>query len=126
MARAALRIRLRKESSREYQKTTDMKGMKQQTSRSYQDSLLSALQVPERAAANLEVALEAEDFDLQVLQATLRDVVEARSRANTLSESAERAHATLEQTLSEHQGAEIQALIAFLDALGLKLITTLK
>ena len=100
--------------------------MRQRTSRSYQDYLLSALQAPDRAAANLEVALEAEDFDLQVLQTTLQDIVAARVRANTLPESAERAYATLEQTLSEHQGTEIQTLIAFLDALGLKLIPTPK
>jgi predicted transcriptional regulator len=67
-----------------------MKDVKMPTSRSYQDYLISALKNPERAAGNIEVALELQGKDPQpeLLRLTLKDVMEAREQMNNLSEEA--------------------------------------
>jgi DNA-binding phage protein len=97
-----------------------MKEVKMPTSDSYVDALIEELKDPEMAAGNIEVALELEGKDPQpdVLRLTLKDVVEARVQANTLSEEAKQRYEKLDKILIETGGAEIYTLVELLDALG--------
>jgi DNA-binding phage protein len=100
-----------------------MKDVKIPTSRSYHDYLISSLKDPERAAGNIEVALELEEKDPQpdVLRLTLKDVIEAREQANNLSEDAKRSYEQLDKILLETGGTEIYGLVELLDALGFRI-----
>jgi DNA-binding phage protein len=100
-----------------------MKDVKMPTSRSYRDYLISSLKDPERAAGNIEVALELEEKDPQpdVLRLTLKDVVEARVRMNKLSEEAKQSYEKLDKILLETGGVEIYGLVELLDALGFRI-----
>jgi DNA-binding phage protein len=100
-----------------------MKDVKMPTSRSYQDYLISALKNPERAAGNIEVALELQGKDPQpeLLRLTLKDVMEAREQMNNLSEEAKLCYEKLDKILSETGGTEIYTLVELLDALGFRI-----
>jgi DNA-binding phage protein len=100
-----------------------MKDVKMPTSRSYREYLLSSLKDPERAAGNIEVALELEEKDPQpdVLRLTLKDVIEAREQMNNLSEEAKRSYEKLDKILLETGGGEIYGLVELLDALGFRI-----
>ena len=100
-----------------------MKDVKMPTSRSYHDYLISSLKDPERAAGNIEVALELEEKDPQpdVLRLTLKDVIEARVRMNKLSEEAKQSYEKLDKILLETGGVEIYGLVELLDALGFRI-----
>ena len=105
-----------------------MKDVKMPTSRSYHDYLISSLKDPERAAGNIEVALELEEKDPQpdLLRLTLKDVVEARVQMNNLSEEAKRTYEKLDKIIVETGGAEIYGLVELLDALGFRIAIDLK
>lgn len=101
-----------------------MKDVKMPTSRSYHDYLISSLKDPERAAGNIEVALELEAKDPQpdLLRLTLKDVVEARVQMNNFSEEAKRSYEKLDKILVETGGTEIYSLVEFLAALGFRIV----
>lgn len=99
---------------------------KSRISRSYQEYLISALQDPARAAGNIEVALEVEDFDLEVLKVTISDVVEAYSKVDSQSDILKQKHKELETIITNSKGVEIFALIDLLNILGFKLTLGLK
>ena len=105
-----------------------MKDVKMPTSRSYHDYLISALKNPERAAGNIEVALELQGKDPQpeLLRLTLKDVMEAREQMNNLSEEAKLCYEKLDKILSETGGTEIYTLVELLDALGFRIAITPK
>lgn len=100
-----------------------MKDVKMPTSRSYHDYLISALKNPERAARNIEVALELQGKDPQpeLLRLTLKDVMEAREQMNNLSEEAKLCYKKLDKILSESGGTEIYSLVELLNALGFRI-----
>ncbi len=105
-----------------------MKDVKMPTSRSYHDYLISSLKDPERAAGNIEVALELEEKDPQpdILRLTLKDVIAARLQMNNLSEEAKLCYEKLDKILLETRGTEIYSLVELLDALGFRLAIALK
>jgi DNA-binding phage protein len=103
-----------------------MKNVKAQTSDSWLNALIESLKNPAEAAAYLSVALEAESPDSQLLRAAIKDVIDARLLANNLSKQAKVHHEKLDKMLSESGAAEIYTSIALLDALGFRLIVTLK
>lgn len=103
-----------------------MKDVKTPTTRNYRDYLIKSLQDPKRAAGNIEVALELEEKDPELLRLTLKDVVDARLEMNELCDRAKEHYAKLDKILSETGGAEIYALVALLDSLGLRLAVTVK
>ena len=99
-----------------------MKDVKMPTSRSYREYLIESLKDPERAAGNIEVALELAEKDPQpdVLRLTLKDVIEARVQMNNLSEEARQSYEKLDKILLDTGGAEIYSLVELLDALGFR------
>lgn len=99
---------------------------KSRISRSYQEYLISALQDPARATGNIEVALEVEDFDLEVLKVTISNVVEAYSKVDSKSDIIKQKHKELESIITNSKGVEIFALIDLLNILGFKLTLGLK
>jgi DNA-binding phage protein len=103
-----------------------MKDVKMPTSRSYQDHLLSSLKNPEEAAAYIEAILEAEEPEHQLLRLSIQDVIDARLRMDSLSESAKQKWEKLDKMLSETGGSEIYTLVELLEALGFRLAVTLK
>lgn len=103
-----------------------MKDVKTPTTINYRDYLIKSLQDPERAAGNIEVALELEEKDPELLRLTLKDVVDARLQMNDLSDIAKQHYAKLDQILSDTGGTEIYTLVSLLDALGLQLTVTVK
>jgi len=103
-----------------------MKDVKTPTTRNYRDYLIKSLQEPERAASNIEVALELEEKDPELLRLTLKDVVDARLQMNNISDQAKQHYAKIDQILSETGGTEIYTLVALLDSLGLRLAVTVK
>ncbi len=105
-----------------------MKDVKMPTSRSYREYLITSLKDPERAAGNIEVALELAEKDPQpdVLRLTLKDVVEARVQMNNLSEEARQSYEKLDKILLDTGGAEIYSLVELLDALGFRVAITPK
>ncbi|MBE9229597.1 transcriptional regulator [Phormidium sp. LEGE 05292] len=94
--------------------------------RNYHDYLIKSLQESERAAGNIEVALELEEKDPEVLRLTLKDVMDARLQMNNLSDIAKQNYAKLDQILAETGGTEIYTLVALLDSLGLRLTVTVQ
>ena len=100
-----------------------MKDVKTPTSRSYHDYLISSLKNPEKAAGNIEVALELEEKDPQpdLLRLTLQDVMEAHEQMNNLSEEAKQSYEKLDKILLETGGSEIYGLVELLDALGFRI-----
>ena len=103
-----------------------MKTVKAPTSRSYQEYLISSLKAPEEATAYIEAVLEEKDPEPELLVAALQDVVAARIQSNNFSAEAQYYWEKLEHLLSESGGAEIYALVAFLDAIAYKLEVTVK
>jgi DNA-binding phage protein len=89
-----------------------MKDVKTPTSRSYHDYLISSLKNPEKAAGNIEVALELEEKDPQpdLLRLTLQDVMEAHEQMNNLSKEAKQSYEKLDKILLETGGSEIYGL----------------
>ena len=103
-----------------------MKDVKIPTSDSYLDALIESLKDPERAAGNIEAALEEKEPQPELLQLTLKDVVDARVRMNNLSEEAKLHYEKLDKILLETGGAEIYTLVELLDALGFRIAIALK
>ncbi len=105
-----------------------MKDVKMPTSDSYHDALIEDLKDNERAAGNIEVALELEEKDPQpdILRLTLKDVMAARLQMNNLSEEAKLCYEKLDKILLETRGTEIYSLVELLDALGFRLAIALK
>jgi DNA-binding phage protein len=105
-----------------------MKDVKMPTSDSYHDALIEDLKDNERAAGNIEVALELEEKDPQpdILRLTLKDVIAARLQMNNLSEEAKLCYEKLDKILLETRGTEIYGLVELLDALGFRLAIALK
>jgi DNA-binding phage protein len=105
-----------------------MKDVKMPTSDSYHDALIEDLKDNERAAGNIEVALELEEKDPQpdILRLTLKDVIAARLQMNNLSEEAKLCYEKLDKILLETRGTEIYSLVELLDALGFRLAIALK
>jgi DNA-binding phage protein len=103
-----------------------MKTVSNPASSSYQDYLVEALQKPERAAGLIEAILVEQDPEPQLLAATLADVMAARSKAGTLSETAQQHYERLCSLLIESGGAEVYALVQLLESLGFELSVTAK
>lgn len=101
-----------------------MQSVKTPTTKSYQDYLCLALNDPERAAGNIQVALEEKERLQGLLQLTLEDIINARKNANTLSENAQLAYEKLGGILTQTDAQEIYGFIDLLEALGLKLTVT--
>jgi probable addiction module antidote protein len=103
-----------------------MKRVKMPTSDSYQDYLVESLKDSEEAAAYIEAILEAENPEPELLLSALKDVIEAQSKMNNLSEEAKLNWENLDKILSESGGSEVYSLVALLEALGFRLAVTLK
>lgn len=97
-----------------------MKDSKLSTVRSYRESLINSLKNPEHAAGYIAMMLklDEEGYDNKMLIAALAEVVEARKRTDTFSDTAEKHYKKLDKILTESGGKEILKLIEFLDALG--------
>ena len=65
-----------------------MQSVKTPASKNYQDYLNIALNDAERAASNIQIALEEKDHLKGLLKLTLEDIITARQQANDLSETA--------------------------------------
>lgn len=91
-------------------------------SKNYQDHLTVALNDNQRAAGNIQMALEEKDRLTGLLKLTLEDIITARKNANNLSESAQLTYEKLAEILTQTDGKEIYTFIDLLEALGLKLI----
>lgn len=100
-----------------------MKEVKTKRSRSYREYLLSSLKDSQEAAAYIETFLELDEdgFDPKLLSSALKNVMDARSQTNSLSEEAKQSHEKLDKILLETGGTEIYSLIEFLDALGFRI-----
>lgn len=96
------------------------------TSDSYQDYLVESLKDSEEAAAYIEAILEAENPEPELLLSALKDVIEAQSKMNNLSEEAKLNWEKLDKILSDSGGSEVYSLVALLEALGFRLEVTLK
>ena len=96
------------------------------TSDSYLDALIESLKNPERAAGYLSAALEAEDFEPEIIRAAIADVINARCRMNNLSDSAKLHHEKLDKILLEQGCCEIYSFVELLDRLGFRLEVTVK
>lgn len=98
------------------------------TSDSYHDALIESLKDPERAAGNIEVALELEEKDPQpdLLLLTIKDVMEAHEQMNNLSKEAKLCYEKFDKILLETGGSEIYSLVELLDALGFRIVIALK
>ena len=66
-----------------------MQTVKTAPTKDYQDYLAISLNDPQRAAGNIEMALQEKERLSGMLQLTLEDIVNARKKANNLSESAQ-------------------------------------
>jgi hypothetical protein len=87
----------------------------------YQDYLAIALNDPQRAAGNIEMALQEKERLSGMLQLTLEDIVNARKKANNLSESAQLAYEKLAAILAQTDGQEIYRFVDLLEELGLQI-----
>lgn len=103
-----------------------MKSVKIPTSDSWLEALIESLKDPERAAGNIEVALEEKDPEPELLGAVLKDVVSARLRMNNLSPEAKLQYEKLDKILQETGGAEIYSFVALLDTLGFRIAIAVK
>jgi len=91
--------------------------------KSYQESLLQALQNPQEAAEYLTAALE--DGDSAVFLLALRNVAEAQGM-RTVAHKAQLNRENLYRMLSEQGNPQLGSLTALLDALNLRLAITVK
>jgi DNA-binding phage protein len=95
-----------------------------QTSRSYHDFLIESLKLPEGAAGYLEAILEEKDPEPGLLPSAIDNLVEAHSDVNAISDETKHRYEKLSAILGTSGGAEIYALIDFLESLGLMLSIT--
>jgi probable addiction module antidote protein len=91
--------------------------------KSYQESLLTALQDPAEAAAYLNAALE--EGDRALFLRALRNVAEAKGFSHLATE-AHLNRESLYRMLSEQGNPQLSSLTALLDALNLRLAVTVK
>jgi probable addiction module antidote protein len=91
--------------------------------KSYQESLLQALQNPQEAAEYLTAALE--DGDSAVFLLALRNVADAQGM-KTVAHKAQLNRENLYRMLSEQGNPQLDSLTALLDALNLRLAITVK
>ena len=91
--------------------------------KSYQESLLQALQNPQEAAEYLTAALE--DGDSAVFLLALRNVADAQGM-RTVAHKAQLNRENLYRMLSEQGKPQLGSLTALLDALNLRLSITVK
>ena len=91
--------------------------------KSYQESLLQALQYPQEAAEYLTAALE--DGDSAVFLLALRNVADAQGM-RTVAHKAQLNRENLYRMLSEQGNPQLGSLTALLDALNLRLAITVK
>lgn len=100
-----------------------MQNVKIPTSKSYHEYLISSLKDPERAAAYIEeiLDLEAEAPEPKLLQAAIKDIVDAHFQMNNLSDEAKLAYQKLDRILSETEGAEIYSFVQLLNGLGFRI-----
>jgi|688.fasta_scaffold11114_14 hypothetical protein len=98
-----------------------MQTVKTAPTKDYQDYLAIALNDPQRAAGNIEMALQEKERLSGMLQLTLEDIVNARKKANNLSESAQLAYEKLAAILAQTDGQEIYNFVDLLEQLGLKI-----
>ena len=91
--------------------------------KSYQESLLQALQNPQEAAKYLTAALE--DGDSAVFLLALRNVADAQGM-KTVARKAQLNRENLYRMLSEQGNPQLGSLTALLDALNLRLAITVK
>ena len=91
--------------------------------KSYQESLLQALQNPQEAAEYLTAALE--DGDSTVFLLALRNVADAPGM-RTVAHKAQLNRENLYRMLSEQGNPQLGSLTALLDALNLRLAITVK
>lgn len=89
------------------------------TSRKYQQSLISALREPEKAAAYLNAALE--DGDRAAFLLAIRNVIEALGGMTRISRDTGLNRENLYRVLSERGNPELNSLEMLLKALGLRL-----
>ncbi len=105
-----------------------MQNVKIPTSKSYHEYLISSLKDPEIAAAYMEEILDLEEEEKpepKLLQAAIKDIVDARFQMNNLSDEAKLAYEKIDKILSETGGAEIYSLVELLDALGFRIAIAL-
>ena len=104
-----------------------MKEVKTKRSRSYREYLLSSLKDSQEAAAYIETFLELDEegFDPKLLSSALKNVMDARSQVDDLSEEVKLRYEKLDKVLLE-RGTEIYSLVEFLDALGFQIAIALK
>ena len=91
--------------------------------KSYQESLLQALQNPQEAAEYLTAALE--DGDSAVFLLALRNVADAQGM-KTVAHKAQLNRENLYRMLSKQGNPQLGSLTALLDALNLRLAITVK
>ena len=91
--------------------------------KSYQESLLQALQNPQEAAEYLTAALE--DGDSAVFLLALRNVADAQGM-RTVAHKAQLNRENLYRMLSEQGNPQLGSLRALLNALNLRLAITVK
>ena len=91
--------------------------------KSYQESLLQALQNPQEAAEYLTAALE--DGASAVFLLALRNVADAQGM-KTVARKAQLNRENLYRMLSEQGNPQLGSLTALLDALNLRLAITVK
>jgi probable addiction module antidote protein len=91
--------------------------------KSYQESLLQALQNAQEAAEYLTAALE--DGDSAVFLLALRNVADAQGM-KTVARKAQLNRENLYRMLSEQGNPQLGSLTALLDALNLRLAITVK
>ncbi len=105
-----------------------MNEVKAPASRNYLEYLVSSLKDSQEAAAYIAVMLELDEegYDPKLMRSALKDVINARIQANNLSKTAKQHYEKLDKILAETGGAEIYALIEFLDALGYRIALTPK
>jgi DNA-binding phage protein len=98
-----------------------MKTAKRQLTNSYQDFLVDRLQDSAHAAGFIAAVLEEKEPEPQLLSSALEDVMAAKIKSGTLSESAQQNYEKLNHRLAESGGAEIYALVDLLEAWGMQL-----
>ncbi|MEG4217750.1 transcriptional regulator [Microcoleus sp. Pol14C6] len=98
-----------------------MKDVKAPTSHSYREYLIESLKEAEEAGGYIWAILEEKDPEPALLRNAIRNVIEARIRMNSLSESAKELHEKLDKMLTESGGSEIYCLVELLEVLGFKL-----
>jgi len=103
-----------------------MKNVKTPTSRSYHDFLIESLKNREEAAGYIEVVLEEGGDQPVLLRKAIRNVVEAWEKSDRLSESAKQLHEKLDKILTESNAIEIYTFTELLNALGFRVIVSLK